>query len=150
MLVDAVVRVVLLEVCGPQEAHHRFGWAAGKHNIVLYADNGRIAGHNSIWVHTILTLVLRMFESLVPLTNFGKTKTMICITGFIWVQQGKASYKRRATGEVDTFWERKKTGVGCKECVGAMEVSYLHQHMESTHGMVLPHTRGIDFGVGVP
>ena len=61
MLVDAVVRVVLLEVCGPQEAHHRFGWAAGKHNIVLYADNGRIAGHNSIWVHTILTLVLRMF-----------------------------------------------------------------------------------------
>ena len=26
--VDAVVRVVLLEVCGPQEAQHGLGWSA--------------------------------------------------------------------------------------------------------------------------
>ena len=30
ILVDAVVRVVILEVCEPQEAHHSFGWSSGK------------------------------------------------------------------------------------------------------------------------
>ena len=33
IVVDAVVMVVLLEVCGPQEAQHGFIWAAGEHSI---------------------------------------------------------------------------------------------------------------------
>ena len=33
ILVSAVVREVLLEVCGPQQAHHGLGWSAGEHNI---------------------------------------------------------------------------------------------------------------------
>ena len=33
IVVDAVVREVLLEICGPQEAHHGFIWSAGEHNI---------------------------------------------------------------------------------------------------------------------
>ena len=36
IVVDAVVTAVLLEVCGPQEAHQWFGWAAGDYKIVLY------------------------------------------------------------------------------------------------------------------
>ena len=36
IVVNAVVRVVLLEFCGPQEAHHGLVWAAGEHNIILY------------------------------------------------------------------------------------------------------------------
>ena len=43
IVVGAVIRAILLEVCGPQEAHHGFFWAAGEHNIVFYADDGRIA-----------------------------------------------------------------------------------------------------------
>ena len=31
--VDAVVRVVLLEVCGPHVAQHGLGWLAGEYNI---------------------------------------------------------------------------------------------------------------------
>ena len=33
VVVDEVVRAVLLEVYGPQEAQHGFVWAAGEHNI---------------------------------------------------------------------------------------------------------------------
>ena len=29
IMVDAVVRAVLSEVCRPQEAHHSLGWVAG-------------------------------------------------------------------------------------------------------------------------
>ena len=38
------------------------GWSVGKHNIVLYADNGHILSHNPIWVHTTLPAVVQMFE----------------------------------------------------------------------------------------
>ena len=40
VVVYAVVREVLMEVCKPQEAQHVFFWAAGKNNIVFYADDG--------------------------------------------------------------------------------------------------------------
>ena len=43
IMLDAVVRVVLLEVCGPQEYHHELGWVAVYHNIVFYADGGRVS-----------------------------------------------------------------------------------------------------------
>ena len=44
IVVVAVVRTVLLEVCGPQEAHHGFGWLAGKHNIYFYVNDGKQQG----------------------------------------------------------------------------------------------------------
>ena len=103
IMVEAVVRAFLLEVYGPQEAHHVFGWAAGEHNIVFYADDGRIAGRNNIWVQTTLIAMVRTFERVGLQKNLGKTKVMMCNQGFIWVQHGTAAYKRRATGEGATF-----------------------------------------------
>ena len=44
IVVDAVVQVVLEEVCSLQEAQHIMGWVTGEINIVFYADGGRIAG----------------------------------------------------------------------------------------------------------
>ena len=40
IVLDTVVRVVLLEVCRPQEAQHMLGWASGEHKIVFYVDDG--------------------------------------------------------------------------------------------------------------
>ena len=48
IMMDALVRAVLLEVFGPYESYHGFGSAAGKRNIIFYADDGRIAGRNLI------------------------------------------------------------------------------------------------------
>ena len=87
-----------MKVCGPQESHHRLGWAAGEYNIILYADDSDIAGCNPIWVQTTLAAVVRMFDRLVLLKNIGKTKKMVCTPSFIWVQQGTKNHNRRATG----------------------------------------------------
>ena len=43
IVVDAVVRDVLEEVCSPQEAQNGMGWEAGARNF-FYTDDGRIAG----------------------------------------------------------------------------------------------------------
>ena len=50
IVMHAVVREVLMDVCGPQEAHHGLGWAEGYQSIVLYLDDGCISGYNPIWV----------------------------------------------------------------------------------------------------
>ena len=88
ILVDEVIRAVLLEVCGPQEAHNWLGWAAGGNTIIFYADDGRIAVRNPISVQTNLTTVARMFERVELITNLGKPRAMVCTPGFIWRQQG--------------------------------------------------------------
>ena len=81
IVLDAVVRAALQEVCGPQEAQHGFRWAAGE--IYFYADDGRVAGQNPIWVQTALTTMVRIFERVVLQTNLKKTKAIICMPAFV-------------------------------------------------------------------
>ena len=62
IVVDAVVRAVLLEFCGPQEVHHGLDWVAREHKIVLYADDVRIVVRKRIWVHMTLVDIVRTFD----------------------------------------------------------------------------------------
>ena len=77
IVVQVVVRVALQEVCGPQEDQHDFRWAAGEHNICFYADDGRIAGQLPIWVKTLLTAMVRIFNTVGLQTNMSKTKNNV-------------------------------------------------------------------------
>ena len=86
IIVDAVVRATLQEICGPKEAQQSFGWSAREHNICFYGDDGRIAGQDPIWVQTALTIMERMFDRVGLQKNLNKTKAMIYMPGFIWVQ----------------------------------------------------------------
>ena len=99
-------------------------------------------------MQTTLTTMVRMFKRVGLHKNLGRTKKMVFTTRLIWVQQGVAAYKRRATGEGATFWQRKITKVSCTECGGTMAESSLCHHMEISHGIVLPHTRREDVGGG--
>ena len=92
--------------------------------------------------------MVRIFERLGLWKNRSKTKSMVCKPRFVWGQQGVEAYKRRATGEVPIFWYRNITRVGFEECGGTMASSYLHHHMERSHGIVLPQIRGVDVGGG--
>ena len=58
IMVNALVRSTLLEVCVPQEAYHGMGWEAGDQDIVFYADGGRITVIKPIWVQGILTTLV--------------------------------------------------------------------------------------------
>ena len=125
IVVDAVFRADILELCGRQESHHRFGWAVVEHKICFYADDRRIAGRNPFWVKISLTAMVIMFERVGLQTNLIKTKPIVCTPGLIWGQQGVEAYKKGDIGEVPAFWERKRTRVSCDECRGGMSASSL-------------------------
>ena len=84
IIVDAVVRATLQEICGPQEAQHGFDWLVGEHNICFYTDDGQISGRFTIWVQTSLKTMVRIFYKVGLQTNLNKTKAVICTTGLIW------------------------------------------------------------------
>ena len=83
IVVDAVVRVVLAEVCRPQEVHHGMGWAAGEWNLVLYVDNVWIAGRDQIWVKDKLKVTVAMSRKVAIGTNLENTKSGVCTPVFI-------------------------------------------------------------------
>ena len=88
IVVDVMVMLVLLEVCGPQEAHHGLGWEEEYHNIVFYADYGRISDCNPISVRTTLMVVVSMLRRVGLQKNLGNTKAMVCTPGLIWGRHG--------------------------------------------------------------
>ena len=113
IVVNAVVNPAMMEVSGPQEAHHGLVLLAVYHNIVLYADNSRIEGCNPNLVQT-MTVVVRMFKIVGLQTNLVNTKAAVCTVGFILGKQVKLVYKRGAMGSGFVFIEQKRTIVSCK------------------------------------
>ena len=101
IVVDAVVRirVVLLDVCGPQEAHHGFGWSSSENCIFFYADDDQIAERNPVWMQMTMAEIVRILDRVGIQINLGNTKVMLCDSGLIWGYQGTAAYTRRAMGE---------------------------------------------------
>ena len=84
IVVNAVVWAMLMKVCGNQEAQHGLVWASEDQDVVFYADDGRIAGRNPMWVQGALILRAWIFEQVGLYTNLGKTNSMTCTPGFIW------------------------------------------------------------------
>ena len=78
IVVDAVVRADLEEVCSPQEAQHGMVWEAGARNLVFYADDGRIAGRDHEWIQDAPTMTVAMFWRIGLEMNLGKNKVMVC------------------------------------------------------------------------
>ena len=98
IVMDAVVRAVLDEVCGTQDSQHRLVYFAGERKLVFYANNGMIAGRDHEWVQNILKVTLAMFRRLGLGTNLDKTKSMVCTPGFIWDKWSEEAYKLRTIG----------------------------------------------------
>ena len=144
IVVDAVMQAVLDVVYGPQEAQHGLGWAAGERNMIFYTDDGRIAGWDHMWVQDEMSVTVAMFHIMGLETNLDNTKAMVCTPGFIWGEWGEKAYKRRATGEGETFLERKRLRVSCTKCGVTATQSYLKQNMASLYVICSPQTRGFN------
>ena len=84
IVVDAVVREVLAEVFGTQDAHHGLVWAAGELNLVFYADYGQIEGQDHVWVQDALAVTVAMSRRVGLKNNLEDTKSMVCTPGLIW------------------------------------------------------------------
>ena len=72
-----------------------------------------------------------------------KTNTMVWTPGLIRGEWGDQVYKRRATDEGSTFWDRKRLRLSCANCEVTVAQSALKQHMPIQHGICLPHTRWV-------
>ena len=79
-------------------------------------DDGRISGRDPFWVQMTMMAIVMMLERVGLQTKMSNTKAISCTPVFIWGQQGAADYKRRATCEGSTFWERNITRVSSTEC----------------------------------
>ena len=83
IVLDAVLRAVLTEVCGSQEDHHRVGWVAGERNILFYVYNRRIKFRDLYWLQDSLSVTVDMFRSVRMETNLDQMKAVVCTPGFI-------------------------------------------------------------------
>ena len=63
---------------------------------------------------------------------------MVCTPGFIWRKWEELAQKRQATGEEETFRERKKLRVSYTVCGVTMAASYVKTHMVRSHGICIP------------
>ena len=117
------------------------GWVTGEHNIIFYADAGKIGWRYHIWVQDALTVSVPMLQLLRLETNLYKTKALVCTPGYIWGKWSEAAYKRRANGEGATFRERKRARVSCTVCRVAVAVLYLEGHMERQYVRSPPQKR---------
>ena len=114
------------------------GWADGERNLIFYADNGRIVGQDHEWVQDALSVTVAMFHRMGLETNLEKIKSMVCTTGFIWVEWGEQAYKQRASVEGAKFQDRKKFWVSCTKCGVTVAQYYLKQYMVILYGICFP------------
>ena len=124
-----MVRAVLAEVCGPQEAQHGMVWAEVERTLVFCMDDGRIAVRDHIWVQDTLMVTILMLKRVGLDTNIEKTKSLVCTPGSIWGKRSKEAYKRRVTGEGETFRERKRSRVSCADCGATIASLSLKGHI---------------------
>ena len=140
-MVDTVVRSTLEVVCGPQEERHGMGWAAVERNLIFYAEDGMIGGRYHIWVQDALIVSVAMFRRMGLETNLEKTKALVFTPGYIWGEWSDAAYKGRATGNRETFRERKRARVSCTVCRVTVAAYSLKGNILSQHGRNPPQTR---------
>ena len=77
-------------------------------------------------------------------TNLENTKALVCTTGYICGKWSDVAYTTRATGEGETFRERKRSRVSCAEYGVTVAALYLKGNTERKHGRSVPQTREVD------
>ena len=88
IVVDALVRAVLVDICISKEAHHDIGWEFGERNLVVNADDGRIAGKYYEWMQDSLTVTVATFRQRGLDTNLGKPSQCCAPPGSSWGSGG--------------------------------------------------------------
>ena len=67
------------------------GWAAGKRNLILYADKERFGGRDQIWIQDALMVSVAVFRRMGLETNLEKNKALVCTLGYIWGKWSEAA-----------------------------------------------------------
>lgn len=123
VVVDAVVRCF------------RANLALGSVSCIFYADDGWVAGHSQELVQLGVDTLTDLFGRMGLAMNPSKTVAMVGHPGSAVHTISTPAYKRRLTGDGDTYSARKRQVVECPECNKAMQGRSLPQHLLLKHNI---------------
>ena len=95
---------------------------------LFYADDGVVSSTESQWIQRTIDVLLGLFQRIGLKCNVQKTHMMVCYPTLRHNEISGTAYKRRLTGEGDTYRQRKGQKVVCPECGKEYDQSYLQQH----------------------
>ena len=145
VLVDAIVRYWLFRTLADgSERTTGFGVSVKERLCAFYADDGLLAARDATWLQSAFDVLVGLFERVGLQTNTLKTKTMTCLPGYISGSLSDAAYKRRMTGEGDSYRARKRARINCPQCGKEMAHGSLPQHLLTQHGMIEDPTNWLD------
>ena len=105
---------------------------------LIYADDDQLSAMDREWLQQALNVLVGMFERMGLKVNIAKTKFMICLPSSHHSHISVDAYKRKMTGEGETYRERKHRRVQCPECEAQLSASYLPTHLRMQHQICWP------------
>jgi hypothetical protein len=109
---------------------------------LLYADDDQFSAMDREWLQQALNILIDLFARAGLKVNIAKTKFMICLPNSHHSHMSEDAYKRRMTGEGETYRKRKRRRVECPECSKQLAASNLPAHLRNVHkicGPILDH-----------
>ena len=138
VVVDAVVRHCLEGLQAAKEEKGAKG-GGGHFSAVFYADDRMVGATDPKWLQGALSALVAIFDRVGLQTNVDKTVSMAfqpCRAGS--GNRTAEGYRRRITGEGNSFWERQRERVACGECGEEIAAGSLLSHLMTRHGKAAP------------
>ena len=91
------------------------------------------------WLQGAFSALVAIFNRVGLQTNVNKTVIMACQP--CWAGSGNRTaegYRRRITGEGNSFWERQRERVACGECGAELAAGSLSSNLMTRHGKAAP------------
>jgi Reverse transcriptase (RNA-dependent DNA polymerase) len=100
---------------------------------LFYADDGWLASTDPIIVQQALSAATNLFSQMGLQMNVGKTKSLCSQLGYVRHSVSTPAYRRRMTGEGDTYSARNRQPTQCPHCPRMVQKCNLRMHMMSMH-----------------
>ena len=142
VVVDAVFRHWVYGVVEEAEARGETVRESRHKTALFYADNGMVASADPAWLQGSFNALVGLFERVGLQTNPGKTVSMVCHPCQVTAGNiTQAAYRRRLTGEGNSYKERQSNWVECAECGEQLAVGSMSSHLMTRHGKAVGRRR---------
>ena len=108
-------------------------------SMVFYADDGMVGASDPEWLQDAFSALVAIFDRVGLQTNFDKTVRMACQPCRVGTgNRTTDGYRRRLTGDGNSFRERQRERVACGECGAEIASGSLSSHLMTRHGKAAP------------
>ena len=101
---------------------------------MFYAEDSMVSSSDPVWLQGAFNALVGLFDRMGLQTNFRNTVSMVCHPCQSAGNLTTAAYGRRITGEGQSYKERLREQVVCKECGELLAVGSLLSHLMTQHG----------------